>query len=62
MVGRPAQATRFIARLQSLAEAKREIEAWRRDYNESRPHMALNDLTPGEFVRQYSLRPTAEGS
>lgn|GEM_PF-6522759 len=40
----------------SLAEAKREIEAWRRDYNESRPHMAPNDLTPGEFVRQHSLR------
>lgn len=45
----------------SLAEAKCEIEAWRHDYNETRPHMALNDLTPGEFARQYSLRPTAEG-
>lgn len=47
---------------ESLAEARREIEAWRRDYNETRPHMALNDLTPGEFARQYSLRPTTEGS
>jgi len=47
---------------ESLAEAKREIEAWRRDYNETRPHMALKELTPGEFARQYSLRPTAEGS
>ncbi len=47
---------------ESLAEAKREIEAWRRDYKETRPHMALKELTPGEFVRQYSLRPTAEGS
>ncbi|KVC87624.1 hypothetical protein WL13_01820 [Burkholderia ubonensis] len=47
---------------ESLAEAKREIEAWHRDYNETRPHMALKDLTPGEFARQYSLRPTAEGS
>jgi putative transposase len=46
---------------ESLAEAKREIEAWRQDYNESRPHMALNDLTPGEFARQYSLRPKVEG-
>ncbi|WP_366919973.1 integrase core domain-containing protein [Burkholderia cenocepacia] len=34
----------------------------RRDYNETRPHMALKELTPGEFARQYSLRPTAEGS
>ncbi|MCW3543626.1 IS3-like element ISBcen22 family transposase [Burkholderia cenocepacia] len=39
---------------ESLAEAKREIEAWRRDYNETRPHMALKELTPGEFARQYS--------
>ena len=47
---------------ESLGEAERKIEAWRRDYNETRPHMALNGLTPGEFARQYSLRPTAEGS
>lgn len=47
---------------ESLAEAKREIEAWRQDYNETRPHMALNDLTPGEFARKYSLRQQAGGS
>ncbi|RQU20041.1 hypothetical protein DF153_03775 [Burkholderia cenocepacia] len=29
------------------------------DYNETRPHMALKDLTPGEFAGQYSLRPKA---
>jgi len=45
---------------ESLAEAKREIEAWRQDYNETRPHMALNELTPGEFARLHSLRLTAE--
>lgn len=45
----------------SLEEARREIERWRRDYNETRPRMALNDLTPGEFTRQYSLRPVTEG-
>ncbi|SMG00592.1 Mobile element protein [Burkholderia singularis] len=44
---------------ESLAEAKRETEAWRRDYNEMRPYTALKDLTPGEFARQYSLRPKA---
>jgi len=27
------------------------IEAWRRDYNESRPHSALLDFAPEEFVR-----------
>ena len=36
----------------SIAEAKRHAEAWRRDYNESRPHMALNGLSPAEFARQ----------
>ncbi|VWC32819.1 integrase catalytic subunit [Burkholderia seminalis] len=37
---------------ESLAEAKREIEAWRRDYNESRPYSALKELAPAEFARQ----------
>jgi len=36
----------------SLADAQAKIEAWRRDYNESRPHYALNWLTPAEFARQ----------
>lgn len=36
----------------SLAEAQSAIEAWRRDYNESRPHTSLKDMTPAEFARQ----------
>ena len=36
----------------SLAQAKASIEAWRRDYNESRPHSALADLAPAEYARQ----------
>ena len=36
----------------TLAEAKQEIEVWRRDYNESRPHMALGDIPPAEFALQ----------
>lgn len=36
----------------SLAEAKSVLEAWRRDYNESRPHSALNDLPPAEYARR----------
>jgi putative transposase len=35
----------------SLTEAKQILEAWRRDYNESRPHTALNEMTPAEFIR-----------
>ena len=31
----------------SLADARAKIDAWRRDYNESRPHTALGWLTPG---------------
>ena len=34
----------------SLADAKAKIEAWRRQYNESRPHTALGWLTPREFA------------
>src|ERR1700674_5262423 len=34
----------------SLADARSKIEAWRRHYNESRPHTALGWLTPQEFA------------
>jgi putative transposase len=37
---------------ESIDDAKVIIEAWRRDYNETRPHMALNNLAPQEYVRQ----------
>jgi putative transposase len=36
----------------SLDDARRKIEAWRKDYNESRPHSALQWATPAEFARQ----------
>jgi len=36
----------------SLADARSKIEAWRRGYNESRPHGALGWATPAEFARQ----------
>ena len=34
----------------SLADARAKIEAWRRHYNESRPHTALGWRTPQEFA------------
>ena len=45
----------------SLGEARQTIEAWRRDYNEVRPHTSLGNRTPQEFTaRGASLRsPTA---
>lgn len=33
----------------TLARARVEIELWRRDYNENRPHSALSNRTPAEF-------------
>jgi putative transposase len=41
----------------SLDDAKGKIEAWRKDYNESRPHSALNWQTPAEFARQCWASP-----
>ena len=35
---------------ETLAEARRLIEAWRIDYNESRPHMALGNIPPSEYA------------
>lgn len=37
---------------ESLEDARRSIEAWRRDDNESRPHMSLKNLSPAEFARR----------
>ena len=34
----------------TMTEARRLIEAWRQDYNESRPHMALGNRTPREYA------------
>jgi putative transposase len=38
----------------TLQEARQIIENWRRDYNESRPHSSLGDLTPREFAKQQT--------
>lgn len=37
-----------------LSEAKEIIEAWRREYNASRPHRALGERTPNEFASQVA--------
>jgi len=41
----------------SLADAQDKIEAWRRFYNEARPHSALDWMTPTEFARHTGLKP-----
>ncbi len=41
-------------RFTTLTEARQIIEAWRREYNESRPHRALGERTPHEFACQVA--------
>ncbi|WP_412174717.1 integrase core domain-containing protein, partial [Burkholderia mallei] len=38
----------------TLAHARAVIAAWRQDYNEQRPHSALNYLAPSEFCGETS--------
>lgn len=35
---------------ESVAHAQRRIDAWRREYNDHRPHGALGHLTPSEYA------------
>ena len=46
---------------ESMAEARGVIEAWRRDYNESRPHMALGHRTPQEYRLLMGGSPPERG-
>ena len=43
----------------SRAEAKIVIEAWRKHYNEVRPHSSLGYLTPAEFVARLKQNDAA---
>ena len=36
----------------SLDDARTKMEAWRRDYNEVRPHVALGQKAPAEFMNR----------
>jgi len=38
-----------------LANARRKLYLWRRDYNHQRPHSALDDRTPAEFAATCAL-------
>lgn len=39
----------------SLHEARVLIEAWRKDYNSTRPHSSLGNITPAEFAAQHQF-------
>lgn len=45
---------------ETIAEARRLIEAWRKDYNESRPHMVLGNQTPQEYLLWAATSQPAE--
>jgi putative transposase len=38
----------------NVADARRKLNLWRRDYNHHRPHSALADRTPAEFAATCS--------
>jgi putative transposase len=46
----------------SRAEAKVVIEAWRRHYNQVRPHSSLGYLTPNEFAAQQKNPATRQAT
>ena len=37
---------------ESLAEARGEIEAWRQEYNETRPHSSLGNRAPARYIAE----------
>ena len=39
----------------SLEDARDKVEAWREEYNRWRPHSALCNLSPEEFIRMKEL-------
>ena len=43
----------------TLVEAQTVIEAWRKDYNDERPHSSLNGLTPSEFAARLTTINTS---
>ena len=41
----------------NLEDAQAKIEAWRQEYNESRPHTALGHVPPAEFAAWDEASP-----
>jgi len=46
----------------NLFDARRKIGAWRKEYNEERPHSSLGYRTPEEFAAAYAATALAGGS
>lgn len=41
---------------QDLTDANEKLQAWMKDYNESRPHRALNNLSPLEYKAKWATK------
>ncbi len=46
---------------QSLAHARSVVEEWRIDYNRHRPHSSLGNLSPEEFLTDWTTRLALAG-
>ena len=46
-----AKASRFENWFTDLADAREKIAEWKQDYNQARPHSALDYHTPEEFAK-----------
>ncbi len=43
----------------SLTEARHHIRLWKEDYNDTRPHSSLGNLTPREYAQNQHLQKRA---
>ena len=46
----------------SLQDAQDKIRAWRQHYNKTRPHSALNWMSPNEFARSSPVNRAASSA
>ena len=58
--GRLREECLAVSWFQNLFDARRKIAAWKKEYNEERPHSSLGYLTPKEF--STSMRAAEAGS
>ena len=43
----------------TLSEAREKITAWKEDYNHTRPHSSLGNLSPRDFANKSRLETKA---
>jgi putative transposase len=53
--GRLREECLAVSWFQNLFDARRKIAAWRKEYNEERPHSSLGYLTPSEFAAREAM-------